>query len=93
MKCGSAWHMRCQHATVASSTQTTNATASCILLLSLGNEFRGKVAESQRRGEIPREVDDVVGSPRGRVAEHVAEAVAPLELGGQVGLASHEVVA
>lgn len=45
------------------------------------------------RGKVPREVDDVMGSAWGRVAEHIAEAVAPLELVGQVGLASHEVVA
>lgn len=42
---------------------------------------------------VPREVYGVLGSARGGVADHVAEAVAPLELAGQVGLASHEVVA
>ena len=52
-----------------------------------------KKQKARGEGEIPGEIDDVLGSARSRVAKHIAEAVAPLELVGQVGLASHEVIA
>ena len=94
----------CQPARVAPSTQTTlQAVASCLLHFTLKyeNQTGALGREEQKARErglwgwrgLPREVNDVGGSAGGRVAEHIAEAVAPLELIGQVGLASHEVIA
>ena len=81
------WHLECKR---------PKHVTSCVLILNLEkwkSYWDARSRKPEERGEVPREVDNVMGSAGSRVAEHIAEAVAPLELVGQVGLASHEVVA